>query len=218
MVDSKPMVDLLENLLKIVGALATLVGSIQGVRIAIWKRKLTWDDALRVAEKLLTQIRDSQWDPQVILGLGRSGGIWGGWLAGNLGTLPFAVVDDHYAVDGENLNRGSLVVDFPAGSEVLSSLRATYPDKRRMLIVEGASSTGQTLTRFAEKFHQELAGCDVKFAVLYKSPVSVAQIHYVGRVGPDPWPKRFPWHFTDLYRPYLRDILQPVSATHGERR
>lgn len=195
------MRDLIRDILAVWGAISATISIYQSVRVLRWKQQLTWDDALRTAEKVLTRIRDSGWRPELVIGIGRSGGIWGGWLAGNMGSLPFALVDDRYQSDE------SFRVDFPAGHGVLASLRETYPEKRRLLVVEGASSTGQTLSNFVEQFSKELEGCEVKFAVLYQNPAAVVRIDFVGEVGPEPWPKKFPWHFTNLYRPYLRDVF-----------
>ena len=119
-------------------------------------------------------------------------------LAGNLGSLPFTVVDDRYTVNAD------LHVDFPAGADVLAAIRRTYPDKRRILVVEGATSTGKTPAKFLEEFAGELKGLD-------QNPASTADIAFVGRHGPEPWPDRFPWQSSDLYRPYLRDIFSRTA-------
>ena len=199
------MLELLLTLCTVLGGLTALTAIlgfiVKQFLLWRWKRKFTWDDVLRTAHALLKRIEDQGWRPEIVIGLGRSGGIWGGWLAGNLGSLPFTVVDDRYSVNAD------LHVDFPAGADVLAAIRRTYPDKRRILVVEGATSTGKTPAKFLEEFARELNGLDVKFAVLYKNPASTADIAFVGRHGPEPWPDRFPWHSSDLYRPYLRDIF-----------
>ena len=110
------------------------------------------------------------------------------------------VVDDKY--DPE--------IGFPGGAEVLDALRKTYPDIKRVLVVEGASSTGATISLFQNIFAGRLKGIECRFAVLYKSPLSRAKVDYVGEIGPEPWPATFPWHSTDRYRPYLRDLF-PIS-------
>src|SRR5579864_334792 len=193
----------MEWVIKIFAALGAL-GSFASATIAVgrwlqlrrWNRRLSWDDSLRIAEKLLAQIEQSGWVPEIVVGLGRSGGIWGGWLAGNLGSLPFAVVDDKYPE-----------IEFPAGDGVLDAVLKTYPGLRRILVVEGASSTGETFNTFQSCFAGKFKGIELRFAVLYQSPLSRAEIHYVGKVGPEHWPKRFPWHDRDRYRPYLRDMF-----------
>lgn len=201
------MLEFLLAFFTVLGGLTVLTAIAAGIlkqfMLWRWRRKFTWDDALRTAHALLQRINGQGWRPEIVIGLGRSGGIWGGWLAGNLGSLPFAVVDDRYTVNA------GLGVDFPAGAEVLAAIRRAYPDKRRILVVEGATSTGKTPAKFLEHFGGQLQGLEVKFAVLYKNPVSAADIAFVGKDGPEPWPDRFPWHSSDLYRPYMRDIFRP---------
>ena len=198
--------ELTVQIFAILGALAAVVAAaialFQARELYLWRQELNWDDSLRTAAKLMTDIEQSGWIPEVVVGLGRSGGIWGGWLAGNLGSLPFGVVDDKYPE-----------VEFPGGSEALEALRKTYPHKRRMLVVEGASSRGETINRFRDKFAKaELEGIELKFAVLYVNPASSAEIQYIGEVGPEPWPDSFPWHSTKRYRSYLRDIFRSAVA------
>ena len=124
------------------------------------RRQPTWDDALRVAEKLLNTIEGS-FMPDLVLGLGRSGGIWGGWLAGNLGSLPFAVIDIEYD-DGEVVLRA----EFPGGEEVLSSVRKRFPNSPHVLVVQGAASGGMTFREFFAKFNSQRG---VKTSILEES-------------------------------------------------
>jgi hypoxanthine phosphoribosyltransferase len=196
------------NILAVLGAIATIVSCwvavVQFRRAHGSGRLPTWDHSLRTAAKLLKMIEGNDWGaPDIVIGLGRSGGIWGGWLAGNLGSLPFGVVDDKYPE-----------VEFPGGEEVLLALRKFYPGAHKLLVVEGASSRGTTLNRFRERFDQVLSGLDVRYAVLYLNSSSDARIDYVGELGPEPWPTRFPWHSTDRYRPFLRDLFLPPRAQH----
>ena len=184
---------LIERILAVIGAVASMAAVMASVirwyRLRLWRRQLTWDDALRVARTLLEKIEGSEWKPAVVIGIGRSGGIWGGWLAGNLGGVPFAVVDDRYEQTAEGLR-----VEFPGGEDVLGSLGRLYGDNLRILLVEGATSTGQTPLEFQRRFARQLNGWDVRVAVLYKNPSSAASIDFVGMEGPEPWPARFPWH------------------------
>lgn len=191
----------------IVGFLASIITIVQFLRWWKYHHKITWDDALRVAENLMKQIQNSDWKPDFVLGIGRSGGIWGGWLAGNLGTLPFAVIDDKYSP-----NDGSLQIQFPAGEDIISAIKKSHPGIKNLLVVEGASAAGGTPGKFKELMKNELQNLNVRFAVLYKNPASTAFIEYIGKLGPEPWPDRFPWHFSNLYKPYLRDIFTPNKA------
>ena len=202
-----------EFFLAVLGALSSIAGLIIGIRYEyqrrVWKKKLTWDDALRTARTLLEQISGAGWKPDLVIGIGRSGGIWGGWLAGNLGSLPFVAIDDKY----EDVEAG-LSVDFPCGKSILSNVQEFYSEHGtlKVLVVEGASRSGGTPQKFREQFAEILRHWDVKLAVVYKNPGSAAAIDFVGMVGPEPWPEKFPWHETDAYRPYLRDVFPTRRA------
>ena len=201
----------LERVLAVVGGLASLaallVTVIQYVRWRAWRRKLTWDDVLRVAEQVLDQIEQGTWKPDVVIGLGRSGGIWGGWLAGNLGSLPLAVVDISYDPSPSGMN-----VTFPGGADVLTSIRRSRGEHLKVLVVEGATSRGQTPQEFFRSFATELDGWDTRLGVLYKNPASTAVVDFVGSHDLEPWPQRFPWHARAVYRPHLRDLITPGKA------
>ena len=203
---------IIKDILSVIGAIASVSGAVISAayyfHVWRWKRQLTWDDALRVAEQLLQQIEGSDWKPDIVIGLGRSGGIWGGWLAGNLGSLPLGVIDVTY----EETPVGGRSVAFPGGWQVLSSLKETYPDDRNVLVVEGASSTGQTPREFRQELISKIPDWDVKLAVLYKNPTVAERIDFVGKADLEPWPTRFPWHARAVYRPYLRDILIPTKS------
>jgi hypothetical protein len=74
--------ELLKEILTLIGGLVVIItlctAIIELIKIWIWKRKLNWDNSLRIARLLLEKIETNNWKPQIVLGLGRSGGIWGG--------------------------------------------------------------------------------------------------------------------------------------------
>jgi len=156
-----------------------------------------WADALVTAEKVLVKIEGCDWKPNLVLGLGRSGAIWGGWLAGNLGSLPIAVVDILYRESQQGR-----AVTFPAGAEVLAALRECYGGALRVLAVEGATSTGQTIVEFMTQFQRSIAGWDVRVAVLYKNRAVATRIDFAG-ANLEPWPKSLPWHLRSVYRAHM---------------
>ena len=157
----------------------------------------SWNDVLLTAEKVLVKIEGSGWKPDLILGLGRSGALWGGWFAGNLGSLPIAVIDISYRD-----TQAGRVVTFPVGALVLDALREVYGSALNVLAIEGASSTGQTITEFMAQYKQRVTGWDMKFAVLYKNRAVATRIDFVGGTL-DPWPNRLPWHLRPVYRPHM---------------
>ena len=170
-----------------------------------WERSLNWDDVLGVAERLLVEIETSGWKPDIVIGLGRSGGIWGGWLAGNLGTLPFGVVDLKY-IDGPNGRE----VSFPAGEEILTALLPNDRQANRVLIIEGACSTGKTFREFRKTFGERFDQSRMKVAVLYQSSTCDEAIDFAGLANLEPWPRRFPWHERSAYRPYIGALRRLV--------
>lgn len=203
--------ELVQSALAVVGGFASIAGFTVTIayigRLWVWNRRVTWDDALRVAERLLVEIEGNDWKPDIVVGLGRSGGIWGGWLAGNLGTLPFGVVDLKYH-DGPTTR----TVSFPAGDAVLAALIANGNSAQQVLVVEGAASKGQTFDEFRSVFGERFDQSRMKFAVLYQSSTSSAYIDFVGERGLEPWPKVFPWHLRAGYLPFIGPLRHIVGA------
>jgi len=167
---------------------------------------ITWTDAFSVAEGLLVKIEASEWKPEFVLGIGRSGAIWAGWLAGNLGSLSVAVVDVKYKETEEGRQ-----VFFPVGRDILSAIRKASGEQLRILVIEGASSNGQTFHEFLRQMEDIVQGHEIRFAVLYKNVASSAHIDYVGIHGPPHWPERFPWHHRPAYRTYLKSPSAGLS-------
>lgn len=182
---------IVELILQILGGIGTVVALIAFVmQIIILRKGPTWWDALKRARKILDKINQLHWEPTVVIGIGRSGGIFGGWLAGNLGSKPFIVVDDFY----DQQSSKDIKVEFPGGKKVLSALEEfKKPEDNRILLVKGAVSRGQTFATFLERFSDQLVSWDIKKAALYKNPAAAVHIDFLGKFL-EPWPKRFPWH------------------------
>lgn len=179
--------------------LATLL--LKSYNTWVWKRRFNWDKALRAAENLLEEIERSNWNPQAVVGIGRSGGIWGGWMAGNLGSLPFYVIDNVYNLDDE------FSVSFPDADVILEALKNTHPEKKNVLIITGGNSSGSTFKKLKEILDLQ-ESLSFKYAVLYQNPTAKFKVDYIGELGPTVWPKKFPWHMRKAYKPYLRDIFE----------
>lgn len=195
-----------------VGAIASIAGLAIWIAQFIlrrrWAKQPTWDDSLRVAEKLLNMIEAGTWKPDVVVGLGRSGGIWGSWLAGNLGSLPMALIDIEYEPT-ERERR----VEFYGAEQVLSYMAERFKGQPRVLVVEGAASTGTTLREFFRRFDSQLSKWDMKTAVLYSNPAADFAIDFVGSADLEPWPERFPWHQRAGYKPHLRNVFAHARLT-----
>lgn len=157
----------------------------------------SWDYSFKVAEKLLKDIETSGKKFDVVVGLGRSGGIWGGWIAGNLGSIPFFALDIVYSADVN----GDRSIDFPDSIELLKFITKKY---KRVLIVEGAVSTGATFLEFKKKHKQFFEDVTFKFATLFKNSTASIVVDYVGETINNKWPDKFAWHTREKYAPHLR--------------
>lgn len=179
----------LELGLQLLGATGAVAGLI-ALTLRIIKRRQgrTWSDALRKASKVLEDINQENWEPTVVIGIGRSGGIWGGWLAGNLGSKPFLGVNVSYVHTAKGRE-----VHFKGAEQVLSALEEFRDLGNNVLLVEGAASIGQTFKCFLERFSDQLDSWEVKKAVLYKNPAAAINIDFVGK-SLERWPERFAWH------------------------
>lgn len=183
-----------ERLFSLIGGVGALVAFFVLVREKFF-RGITWRKALREAEKVLVHIESQSWRPEVVVGLGRSGALWGGWLAGNLGSLPVCVLDRGFAASS-----GTRRIVFNDGEELVGILRRRFGENARVLVVEGANTSGQPFIAFSELVRQSWPGCQTRFAALYSNKASPFSADFVGNPGIDPYPDRFPWHFRPSYR------------------
>ena len=206
------------DFLTVVGGIASIasvvVAIVQAYKTWRWSRHLTWGDSLRAGENVLKKIEASDWKPALVVGIGRSGGIWGGWLAGNLGSLPFEVVDCKM-IDAPG---GDRQYTFPSGRGIIDIILTRMNNlkgesdcdaaKTGILLIEGAVSAGGTFNAFMREFGGSLQGCDIKTATLFRNPAAAFRVDFVGRGDLEPWPEKFPWHFRHAYRPFLRDMFR----------
>lgn len=190
-------VELILQLLGAIGAVVTIIALVW--QIIRRREGPTWRDALRKARKVLDKINQLDWEPSVVIGIGRSGGIWGGWFAGNLGSKPFLGVNVRYVQTPKGRE-----VHFRGAKQVLSALEEFKELGNNILLVEGAATTGQTFKCFLERFSNQLGSWKIKKAVLYKNPAAAIDIDFVGR-RLERWPARFPWHERDVWRRHLRN-------------
>ena len=210
------MYDNFKEFLTVIGGLASIAGVVvvivQAYKAWKWSRSLTWDDSLRAGENILKMIETGDWKPVLVVGIGRSGGIWGGWLAGNLGSLPFEVVDCKI----NEITGGGRQYTFPSGKKLVDVISERMVDlgfkpnssahKGHILLIEGAVSTGGIFNAFINEFGGSLQGYDIKTATLFINPAAAYRVSYVGREL-EPWPDKFPWHLRQTYQPFLRYMI-----------
>jgi hypoxanthine phosphoribosyltransferase len=165
----------------------------------VFKRSISnWDYSFIVANNLLQKIEKSNFKPDLVIGLGRSGGIWGGWVAGNLGSIPFYSVETKYTLDGH----GDRKIDFPYAPDILGLI--IQANCKNILIVEGAASTGATFVEFKRQHLTPFADKIFKFAVLFKNSTASISIDFIGETVDNKWPEKFPWHIRDQYSTHLK--------------
>lgn len=215
------VIEYVERILAVFGGAASVTGLLLAVVVWRERRRMrsqpSWDEALRVADTLIDTIQQARFSPHLVIGLGRSGGIWGGWLAGNLGSLPFTVIDLEYEVD-EIVRRVKFLHMKGVVAWLPDFIRERYKNdagKPGVLVVEGASSTGRTFREFFTGFQQVVSDWDVKTAVLYKNAAVDVRIDFVGKEDLSPWPEKFPWHSRVGYKPHLRYVIEQPSQARA---
>jgi hypoxanthine phosphoribosyltransferase len=142
---------------------------------------LTYDLFGHGIRELAQQIADSDFEPDILLGIARGGLVPAGALA--------------YALDCKNLF--TISVEFYTGVDARLDVPVMLPpfldardlDAAKVLVVDDVADTGKTL----ELVHQFCGGhvAEARTAVLYEKPQSIIQADFVWR-RTDRW-INFPW-------------------------
>lgn len=134
------------------------------------KNEFTWPDVEKGVDKIVSNMEKDGYEPDLVIGIGRSGGIVGGLIAGYLNAKPFRGFNWNY----KNVkNDGEVVRD-----HIHDKTIEIEKEQQKILLVEGATTTGKTpelaLAFFKEKFPDK----EFRFAVLVRQKSSTAPIHY----------------------------------------
>ena len=142
---------------------------------------LTYELFGRGIRELAHQVADSDFEPDILLGIARGGLVPAGALA--------------YALDCKNLF--TISVEFYTGVDARLEVPVMLPpfldardlDQARVLIVDDVADTGKTL----ELVHQFCAGhvAEARTAVLYEKPQSIIKADFAWR-RTERW-INFPW-------------------------
>lgn len=146
--------------------------------------------------RLLDQIVGSGFQPQLVVGIGRGGGFVGGWLAGNLGSVPFEVVERSHSRDSVN------PVAFPHVETKMAYLRESYGESVTALIVEAATTRGTTLREFERLRLKHLPEWSCSYAVLFTNRAVDFPIAFSAKTL-ERTPDRYPWHYSTAYRHHV---------------
>jgi hypoxanthine phosphoribosyltransferase len=142
---------------------------------------LRWEDTGTAARELAVQVRESGFDPEVVVAIARGGLLVGGALAYALGVKSCGSINvELYTGVDETLPEPLLLPPHMDGS---------YLDGRRVLLADDVSQSGLTL-RLAVDILKRM-GADVRTACFYTKPQTVFVPDYSWRET-DKWIV-FPW-------------------------
>lgn len=136
-----------------VGVIATIVGSECVKRFPNGKR-LSWKNVDNLIASLKVQMNDENFQPTLIIGIGRGGAIVGSLLSGSMGHCPLIVIDRKYSV-GRMRN-----------AELYEKIKIET-GLEKVLLVSGDVVSGDTISTYFDYFKKNLNAEDVKTAGLW---------------------------------------------------
>jgi hypoxanthine phosphoribosyltransferase len=147
----------------------------------------SWFSITFRAKKLIRKIRESGYTPDIVVGLGRSGAVLGGLLAGNLGVLPITVVDRTY----------EWIDDKTRAVRPISFIAKGVFRGKKILLVDAAPHTGETCRAIKDEL-LKASPADLRIASLFKYTYTI-QIpdFYIDEVQKV---RKMPWRFSNEYR------------------
>lgn len=170
------------------------------------KRKIpvpySWSNVASGVDHTINRLHSDEFVPEIVIGVGRSGAIYGALLAGNLGNLPFEVLDRSFAHDQGNRNA------------VFHQHIAQPWSFQRALLVIGEVNSGQSLKEALLWLRANLPPADIKTACMVRQVNSNYVPDYIAyeedRAIVPPWVLRSGYQ---RYQKFSRSALieQPVS-------
>ncbi|MFT0762137.1 phosphoribosyltransferase [Scrofimicrobium sp. R131] len=155
------------------------------------KEILTWTEFGEASRELARQVRDSGWEPDLLISLARGGLIPGGALAYALDLKTIGSINvEFYTGEGTTLAEPLLLPPF---MEVSADLGG------RALIIDDVADSGKTLKLVVDLLSKqgvrdpagELVRFEVRTAVLYRKSRTIIEPDYCWR-STDRWIS-FPW-------------------------
>jgi hypoxanthine phosphoribosyltransferase len=185
------------EILIIVGALASVLailfyifGPMGPLKILI-RRRASWRKVKKGVSNICTWFQAGEFDPDVILGVGRSGGIVACLVAGNLRLTPpryiFGVIDRNFI----RKEKGAIEL------EIYDNLKFDLTGKK-IFLIDSELYTGRTMKQITDHLRQNRHVSAIMTAVLFK--------HYPSIFEPDfaaftvKYPIEMSWEWTDAYR------------------
>jgi hypoxanthine phosphoribosyltransferase len=170
----------------VIGVVGSVLAVYQFAEERRRRRRFGWRDVDKLVLRLLKTLEHDEFDPDLVLGVGRGGAIVAGMLAGNLGQLPLVCIDTESKRDR---GRKQCVIRFPSAVPVLRD--------KRVLIVVGELYSGEDM-RTAMDFVVRRKPESFKTLSLLSHPASVVRPDFVGLETKVPLSA--PWRLTENYK------------------
>lgn len=134
------------------------------------KNEFTWPDVEKGVDKIIAEMEKDGYEPDLVIGIGRSGGIVGGLIAGYLKAKPFRGFNWNY----KNVKKDGKEKRIHIHDKTIEIEK----EQQKILLVEGATTTGQTPEKALAFFEEKFPDKEFRFAVLVRQKSSTAPIHY----------------------------------------
>lgn len=108
------------------------------------KKAIPWQVVDYGVNHILKEIIKARFEPEIIVGIGRGGGVVAALIAGNLGNKPITIIDRnlHY-------KNGKVITQLNETPQIVR-------DSRKILLVIGGPSSGRVILEVAQKISKEI--------------------------------------------------------------
>ena len=176
--------ELVLTILAVVGGIASIYSAVFAI-IDKWGY-FSWYGVTKRCKKLVNMMHQSNYSPDVIIGLGRSGAVIGGILAGNMGVIPITCMDRRY----EWVNKRRIV-------HPMHYLDPQKLSGKKILLVDAAPHTGETCKVVIEEL-QKMNPAEIRVAALFRTPYQVIVPDYYASTVKQVY--KLPWRFSTAYK------------------
>jgi hypothetical protein len=168
---------------------------------------ISWSSFYDLARRLARKIRNSGYQPEVIVAIGRGGYVPGRILSDLLGQMDltsFKIEHYHHA-----RKQHAARVRYPLATDVAG---------RRVLLVDDVADSGETFAVALEHLNSRGSPAEIRSAVLhYKSISPYVPDYYAQKVLKWRW-IIYPWAVTEDVGSFIRDMdPKPASADEAAR-
>ena len=159
-------IEYLSLFLTFIGAIGSIVLIYEWVFLRYIKKNLTWKHVEKGVSETIRYLSSSNFQPHLVVCLGRGGCIFGGLIAGNLGVVRVCAVDRLKITSPEE---AALLPDFFISPDLTSIAGNIGNKKLQVLLVAGEVVTGYDLlhaTKHLQKKYSNVEIVSVSLTVL----------------------------------------------------